>query len=383
MKLIKLVLLTFLLSQCADSGTPAETEHHHDGRSAEIALSKRQSDRIRLAYEKPKYRTLAATFLAHGELKVPPTDEMILQSPYPGRVVDVHKFLPDQLLKTGEPLLTIESPDFASDLYQFHSLKSRIQQLEREMERQNVFARENVGSQQALQKAEADLAEAKALYKSLRVRLARTGQEPEKLDPESGEQFQLNTSAPVRLVSTEIKKGAYVDEVDTLYVLRMETHYHAEVMVHEHDLAHVSLGSKAYLFIPSVSEAPFEAEVIANASRIEAQTRSGAVHLHTLADLPENVREQMFVTASFEYDAVRSWSIPNQAVATDGESAFAFIRTSGARESLTFEPVSIQGFDPGKPYTAIDSVYKSADFVVDGAFLLFSEWTKSEAGHDH
>lgn len=276
-------------------------------------------------------------------------------APYPGRVLDVLANVGD-VVRSGQPLLVIESPDVVAgvnDLFEAHSNVDKAQialdTAQKSADRAKRLHDQEALSTKDLQSAESDLARAREdqrrAQSSLAVarnRLGLLGKSAEEItalenSPANQADRRIVIRAPIggTIVDRKVGLGQYVktESPDPVYLISDLSTVWVTLDVYENDLPHVKVGAPADIHIAAYPDRNFPAHISAINPTVDPATRT--VKVRCIVPNPGGLlKPEMFARIRVG-DAVkqRVVTIPSSAILTEGDRLFVLVEDSPGRFS--------------------------------------------------
>ena len=315
-------------------------------------------------------------------------------TPYAGRVLEVSASK-GAVVQSGQPLLTIESPDLVAaqnDLAAARSDENKariaLDAAQKVAERARSLHEREALATKDLQLAEADLSRAKdelrraeAAVKFVESRLALFGKDAGHLietSNSSGPDRRVVIRAPINgtIIERKVGKGQYVksDNPDPLFMISDLSTVWVIADVFESYLAKIHVGQSVEITVPAYPERRFPARVSFINPTVDNETRT--IHVRCSVPNPGGfLKPDMFArinigTASPQPVAV----VPTGAIFTKGADSFVFVEESPKR----FRRHQV------KPGRAIDNVtiieegLRSGERVATRGVLLINRIIESD-----
>jgi cobalt-zinc-cadmium efflux system membrane fusion protein len=274
-------------------------------------------------------------------------------APYPGRVLDVLANVGD-VVRSGQPLLVIESPDVVAavnDLFEAHSNVDKAQialdTAQKSADRARRLHDQEALSTKDLQSAESELARAqedqRRAQSSLAVarnRLGLLGKSAEEItllenSPANQADRRIVIRAPIggTIVDRKVGLGQYVktESPDPVYLISDLSTVWVTADVYENDLPHVKVGAPADIHIAAYPERNFPAQISAINPTVDPATRTVKVRC-IVPNAGGLLKPEMFARIRVG-DAVkqRVVTVPSSAILTEGDRSFVLVEESPGR----------------------------------------------------
>jgi Cu(I)/Ag(I) efflux system membrane fusion protein len=303
-------------------------------------------------------RPLTRTIRTVGRVAVDERRLHHVHAKFEGYVEHLHVDFTGKLVRKGEPLLSIFSPELVAT-QQEYVLAYRAQ-------------RELAGSGIAsLTAGTADLLEAarrRLLLWDIRAedieRLERTGEVERTLD--------LHAEIGGYVVQKNVYHGMRVMPADTLFDIADLSRLWVLADVYESDLPSVRLGMRARLELPYLPGRVWTGTVTNVAPTVEEKTRTIKLRVE-VANHDDALKPDMFADVFLQADLGRGVAVPENALIRSGDRTLVFLDRGEGR----FEPREVSigspvngSFQVLSGLTAGDRVVTSANFLIDSESSL-------------
>jgi len=311
-------------------------------------------------------------------------------APYGGRVLELLANKGD-LVKVGQPLLVIESPDLVAavnDLAEARAnedkAKIALDIAEKAAQRaRNLNSLEALATKE-LQAAESDLARAREDYRRattavsvVRNRLALFGKSADEIQHlEETIMDQIDRRIIIRaplagtIVDRKVGPGQYVkpDNPEALYLIGDLSTVWVNADVYETYLPEIHLGAPVEITVPAYGDRRFPARISAINPTVDPATRT----IHVRCMVPNEsglLKPEMFANIRISSTAKRKVSaVPSTAVLTQGNESFVLAEESSGR----FRKRRVKPIRESDGYTMLDEGVAGTDRVVTRGVLLLS-----------
>jgi cobalt-zinc-cadmium efflux system membrane fusion protein len=311
-------------------------------------------------------------------------------APYGGRVLEVLANKGD-VVRAGQPLLVIESPDLVATVHDLAEAradadKSKIalDTAEKAANRaRNLHQLEALATKE-LQAAEAELARAREDYRRataavsvMRNRLSLFGKSPDEirqLEESVGDQIdrRMEIRAPLAgtIVDRKVGPGQYVkpDSPDALFMIGDLSSVWVNADVYETHLEEIRIGAPVTITVAAYPDRQFPARISAINPTVDPATRT--IHVRCSVPNPNGLlKPEMFATIRIgNTEKRRVPAVPSAAVLTQGPDAFVLREESPGR----FRRRPVKSGREVAGYTVIEDGLTSSDRVVTSGALLLS-----------
>lgn len=325
-----------------------------------VKLSPEKQQLIGVQFSEAAEMHLVKTIRAVGRAAYDETKIAHVHTKFPGWVDNVQVDFVGQLVKKGQPLFSIYSPELVATQQELLIAKKSRDYLEK-----SPF--EGIGSQSV------------ALYKSTRERLrlwdisdAQIKQIEQKGEPLKS--LTLYSALNGFVVSRNVYSGQQVSPEQELYTIADLSDIWVLAEVYEYELAGIHLGQKAEVSFPSFQAKTFEGQVTYISPELDPKTRTAKIRV-VLSNRDFLIKPDMFANVELNVDYGDKLSIPREAVLDSGTSRTVFVsRNDGYFEprKVTLGPrvddrfIVLEGLKLG------ERVVTSANFLIDSESQLKS-----------
>lgn len=392
----KLLFAAFLiLGSCNNSKTEgganldrnAEGHKEGEGEHAEMAeamLTQQQFEALGMQIDTLHQRNLAGFVEANGQLEVPPQNEATVTVVVGANVSQI-LIIEGEQVKQGQVLAYISHPDLVQVQTEFLNASNQLGFQEKEFARQEKLYEAGVGSGELYQRTEAELNNAKGKIQGLKSQLRLLHLNPEQI-------LQGNIAQRIPVVSpitgavekVNVKTGQYVQAQTSMFEIVNTDHVHADLMVFEKDVSKVHVGQEVQFNIASLPGIELKAEIISVGKTFEKDPK--ALHVHAeIRDKPKNLIPGMFVRGRILVDSTLTTALPENAIAKEGDTYFAF-KAEREGKGWSFIPVEVIPGATSGEWTAVQflsEVDSGIQFAFNNAYYLMAQMNKGEGGHSH
>jgi cobalt-zinc-cadmium efflux system membrane fusion protein len=368
------------------SDRPAEKSAADKPAPDAIAVSDQQLTQI--ATDVVKDRLVAIDRKATGKIGFNEDRLTPVFAPFPGRIVDLHANKGDSV-RSGQPLATVESPDFVGAQNDLSSARS-------DLVKANIgLSAAQVGGQRAqklhdqeaistkdLQQSEADLARAQddvrrsqAAVAAAENRLRLFGKEPDEtasVDPK----VILRAPIPGTIVDRKVGPGQYVkpDSPDPLFLISDLSTLWVLVDVYESDVASIRMNMPVEVSVSSYPDRVFPARISFISPTVDPTSRTVRVRC-LVPNAAGLLKPDMFATIKIAAAGQQPMAtIPSSAVVVEGNDSLVFVADGPGR--FKRRPVRV-----GKEVEGgfiIDSGLRPGEVIATRGALLLNELSKAK-----
>ncbi len=311
-------------------------------------------------------------------------------SPYAGRVLEVLVNKGD-LVKTGQPLLVVESPDLVTAVNDLAEARAEAEKAKIALDSADKAAQRarNLNALEALaakelQASESDLARAREDYRRALARIAAVrnhltlfgkstseiAQLEESVTDQTDRQIVIRAPLAGTIVERKVGPGQYIksDAPEPLYLISDLSTVWVNVDIYEMYLPQVHVGAPVEITVASYPERKFPARITAINPIVDAQTRT--IHVRCLVPNASGLlKPEMFANIRISDAAKQKLpSIPSTAVLTEGSESFVLVEASPGR----FRKQYVKSARDLQGYTVVTRGLRADDRVVTSGVLLLS-----------
>lgn len=374
-KFLAFTLFGLYTASCGNKHETAQTDTATEGPSTTVELTQEQLKMIKLSLGKVEMKDLSGAIKANGMLDVPPQNLVSISAPMAGFVKST-ELLQGMKIRKGELIAVMQHPDYIQLQQDFLEVKSQLEFLKAEYQRQQELAKENVNATKVLQQAKSQYEGSLARYSGLRSRLQLMGIDAEKLN-ENTIQSIISILSPISGFVTQVNVniGMFVNSTDIMFKIVDTEHLHAELTVFEKDVPKIKIGQKVRFTF--ANEQQERSATVYLVGREINPDRTVRIHCH-LDKEDNDLLPGMYLSAYVEAGAQHVPALPDEAVLNFEGKYYVFVKGKKERE-YTMVPVNKGVSELG--YTEItfsSEVSPQTDVVVKGSYDLLARLKNSE-----
>lgn len=392
--LLPFLFATVLLTACGGAANdPAATEEHHDEHDQEhgpeVALTADQIKAIGLVTGSLERRGLKTALKANGRLMLPP-DRSAQVSVLIGGIVRDIPVQEGQRVENGQVLATLENIEFLQLQQDYLETQADLVVLTADLKRQQDLHTDQINATKTLERAQADLTRAKARLATMAAKLRMFGTDPARLSPEAiSSSYALRAPISGNLTHIAITLGQFAEPNKPLFDVVDNRGLHIDLNVFEQDLARVQVGQKVVFGHAGEPVGQHTATIFGMNKAFERDQQAIIVHAK-LDDTAEELLPGMYIEALIMTDSTQAWSLPSEAVVSNGDEHYIFVEdepNSGSEAGAgTFRQVPVRTGASELGYTEVvllSELPADAKVAIKGAYYLLSELTKGSGEHNH
>jgi membrane fusion protein, heavy metal efflux system len=345
-----------------------------------------RADQVKLASIETgsiEMRSLSGNLKVNGAVGVAPQDLATVCMPFGGFVKSA-MLLPGNAVTKGQTLAILENQEFVDIQQNYLEAKSKLEFAEAEYRRHTELYKEDVYSQQNLQKVTADYKSLKAQVKALEQKLALIGIDPANLH-EDDISRSVAVVSPISgyVKAVNINVGKYVAPTDVLFEIVNSDKLYLELTLFEKDANKVAAGQRIRFFINNETE-QHEA-VIYQTGRSVNTDKTYTVYA-TVTGPCKNLLPGMYVNATIEASASEVTALPSEAIVSFDDKDYIFVfdknKEENGKQFTEYRMVEIHKGVTDAGFTEIilpdGFLITTTKVVIRGAYNLLS--AKKNAG---
>lgn len=330
------------LSSCGGESKSSEGENSEQEDTSLVEITQEQFNSMKMEISPLQEREFDNTVKASGKIDVPPKNRAKVTSFVGGYVKTISLLVGDKVAK-GQPLLTLESPEYIDLQQSYLEIAGQMEYLKSEYERQKTLFDEKISSQKKYLESESDYKRAKATYESLRQKLNMLRINPSQVEQGKFSSY-ITVYSPISgdITSINANVGMAISPVDVIMEIVETQAMHLELAVFEKDIFNLKTGQKIKFTVPQVGSEQFEAQVSQIGKSVGGNDRVINVYASLNADTKQKLLTGMFVEAQLVADSRNALSVPFDAVTTEEGNNFLLILASEKESIYTFRKTLIK-----------------------------------------
>jgi len=339
---ILLVLAIVFFNSCGGEKKSPEDENAEKEDNSLVEVTQEQFNSMKMEVSTLQEREFDNTIKASGKIDVPPKSRAKVTS-FVGGYVKTTSLLVGDRVNKGQPLLTLESPEYIDLQQSYLEIAGQMEYLKSEYDRQKTLFDEKISSQKKYLEADSDYKRAKATHESLRQKLNMLRINPAQV--EQGKFLSYITvyspiSGDVTAINTNV--GMAVSPTDVIMEIVETQAMHLELAVFEKDIFNLKTGQKIRFTVPQVGSHEFEAKVTQIGKSVEGNDRVINVYASLDNDTKQKLMTGMFVEAQLIADSRNALSVPFDAVTTEEGNNFLLVLESEKEGVYTFRKTLVK-----------------------------------------
>ena len=369
----------------------AEGGHDEEGEEeamGEVHLSNLKFQSLSMEVDTMPVRSLSGVIEANGQLEVPPQHEATVTAILGANVTSIKVIEGDQVNK-GQVLAYLSHPNLVNLQTGYIRSYSRLQYLEKELQREKRLFEEKVGSGKSYQEIQADYQSMKGEVKGYEAQLKQLSLNVEKV--QDGDIYQyVPVVSPIDgyIEKVKVQIGQYVDPQTDMFMIVNTDHIHADLMVFEKDVHRVKKGQKLSFTVESVPGNTLTANIYSVGKQFEQNPK--AVHVHAEIDQKEDfLIPGMYINGKIRTGNNQVKALPESAIIEEEGKPYIFMAEAHEEDGKTewaFKAVEVRtGIteDGWVEIKLLEPLPNGTQVAWNNAYYLISEMKKSQTSHSH
>lgn len=272
-------------------------------------------------------QAFAQTIDAPGVIEAVPEKLVKITPPLTGRIVRLHRQLGD-VVKAGEALATVDSPDLGSAYSEHIKAQATLAQVRQEFERQRALQDEDISARKDFEAAQLALSAAESDARAAADRLA---QFDVSIQAVSRREYVLRAPIAGRVVEMEGAQGGYWnDNTASIMTIADLSTVWLSASVAEKDLPQMFVGQTAHITPNAYAERAFEGKVKYIGDLLDPDTRTVQVRV-AIDNREGRFKPGMFARVSFSGASYQALLAPASALLQSGLFTRVFVEQSPFR----------------------------------------------------
>jgi cobalt-zinc-cadmium efflux system membrane fusion protein len=331
-------LVILLFSACGSKDAADETgKKMYDN----IRLNEAQYAAAGLEAGTPQMHRFSGTHRMNGSVDVPPQNMVSVSFPFGGYLQNTD-LLPGMHVKKGQVLALLQDASYVQTQQDFLLSKIRLEQMEKELERQQSLASQKATTDKALLQAKTDCHLARIEVKALAEKLLLMGIDPENFTEEKLTRT-VKVLSPINgfVTHVNVNIGKYVNPTDVLFELVNPDDIHLALTAFEKDLPLLKEGQRVRCSTLEHPDNIYNAEIILISRNID-RDRTASVHCH-FEKYDPSLLPGMFMTAEVFDEEVALPALPASSVVSYEGKNYVFAITGN--RSYAMQEVTVAATD--------------------------------------
>lgn len=326
-----------------------------DDKSVELEIDPAKQQYIGINTTKVIKKNVNKEIKALGTIAAAETMLSHIHTKFSGYIKKVFADYEGKLVKKGEPLFTVYSPELVSTQEEYLLALQAKDKL-----KGNKFPEINASQESLLEAAKRRL----ELWDI-------TDEQINKLEETRQATKELTFYSPVNgfIIKREAFEGTEITPEDTLYDIADLSKVWAQVEVYEVDLPLIMVDQNAIVNFPYDNLKPITAKITYIYPIVDPMTRTTKVRLE-INNTGFNLKPDMYISANIQSSFGSQIVVPVRAVIDSGERQIVFVKNDEGK----FVPKQVRlGSEVGNERVIFEGLEEGEEVVTDGNFLLDSE----------
>ncbi|MAT52864.1 MAG: hypothetical protein CMN32_00170 [Saprospirales bacterium] len=389
-KYILIFTLPFVMLACAGETSQHTHEEEHPVQATGdslVHLTHAQVGQGNIGFGQFTVEEISDLLTANGSLVIHP-ENMAQVTAFTDGIVEYIAPVLNKNVSKGQSLVRIRKPDLLDMQEQYLSLKSQLPFLRSEFERYKLLKEKNATAVKNFEKAEAEYNAASANLKVLAAKLQQFGIDAETLSPEKlVSSIALKAPISGTVTAIDASLGASVQPGDVLMDVVNLASLHADLWIYEKDLPLVKTGQPVQLSFPSVPGQKVQGEIYSLDRRLDEEKRAVRAHVRLTDSGDGNFVEGAFIQGDIQLgESATSPTLPEGAVAREGDEEFIFYKMKEDAEGMAFVKVPVKVIATKNGMAAVkllENIPEGAQIVVRGAYYISAHSAMAGMEHEH
>jgi membrane fusion protein, heavy metal efflux system len=359
------VALAVVMGACGKAAPAADTPASVTGSNGQITIPDGSPLRSALSFDTARTVTLSDVVTATAAVESDPARTVKLFPPMAGRVVALNVHLGDPVRK-GEPLVTLDSPDFTSAQADYAHALTAYRQARNNLTRERDLAQYGIAAQRDVEQAETDFSQADGDRQRAASRLTVLGLDTSVVLKDQA--LVIRSPIEGRIIDLSVGSGEFHNDptVPVMTIADLGTVW-LSANVPEKDLHGIQAGDRAVAIVSAYPEDTIRGVVAMVGAVVDTATRMTKVRV-TVPNPRGRLKPGMYATITFAarprprvvvpatsllqvsdsdyvFVEVRPWTLERRAVVVghlDGNRAIVRDGISGGQRIVASQVVLLQ-----------------------------------------
>ena len=359
------VALAVVMGACGKAAPAADTPASVTGSNGQITIPDGSPLRSALSFDTARTVTLSDVVTATAAVESDPARTVKLFPPMAGRVVALNVHLGDPVRK-GEPLVTLDSPDFTSAQADYAHALTAYRQAKNNLTRERDLAQYGIAAQRDVEQAETDFSQADGDRQRAASRLTVLGLDTSVVLKDQA--LVIRSPIEGRIIDLSVGSGEFHNDptVPVMTIADLGTVW-LSANVPEKDLHGIQAGDRAVAIVSAYPEDTIRGVVAMVGAVVDTATRMTKVRV-TVPNPRGRLKPGMYATITFAarprprvvvpatsllqvsdsdyvFVEVRPWTLERRAVVVghlDGNRAIVRDGVSGGQRIVASQVVLLQ-----------------------------------------
>src|SRR6185503_6969840 len=341
-----------------------------------ITLTPEAAGRAGIRTARPAVGQLAGTVTVPGIVEPNPYQQIVVRSVAAGQVRSTTVEV-GTLVRRGDLLATIHSPELAETVREYLSMQSEFDAAHNRLTRLEGLVKIGAASQQELETAKAEHTRHSTDVDSARSRLTLLGltaNQIASLHEATAMDSTVRITSPRdgAITTRSINTGANIDGAMDLFTVADLSTVWVVASVYERDLGRVKIDAAATITAPVVSGRRWSGRVSYVDPQLATDTRAAKVRIE-LPNPDRTLKFGMYADVAIaSSEPARALLVPRSAMQTIGAQSVMYV-ADPQRPGRYIERSVVIGPSSGPSTEVLTGIGETDDVVVDGSFALRAE----------
>jgi len=357
-------------SKETDTNSPSESSKISD--TLELTIDQFNESGLKIG--KIELRSFQDVIHTTGFLNVPPDKKFAIHSFFSGYVNKIGAKVGEKVFK-GQLLLSLENPEFLNLQQEFLEVKSKLDYLKADFDRQQLLALEQVTSTKNLSKAQSEYLMANVLYQSLGKKLKLMGINSSTLNANNlSSSIGVYSPANGFVTDLNLNLGTFLStDMVAMNILNMDN-LELTMNVFEKDLKFVHSGQMVTFNVGQSSDVSNIARVTLISKSMDESTRSIKVisKVENVSNL-KSLASGMFVNAQILKSSESKWALPSEAIGVVDKKQFVLQVLSKSNQKVVLKRIELIPGSKSGNFLEVKNpelLNNKSDYIVSGVFQL-------------
>ena len=316
------VALAVVMGACGKAAPAADTPASVTGSNGQITIPDGSPLRSALSFDTARTVTLSDVVTATAAVESDPARTVKLFPPMAGRVVALNVHLGDPVRK-GEPLVTLDSPDFTSAQADYAHALTAYRQAKNNLTRERDLAQYGIAAQRDVEQAETDFSQADGDRQRAASRLTVLGLDTSVVLKDQA--LVIRSPIEGRIIDLSVGSGEFHNDptVPVMTIADLGTVW-LSANVPEKDLHGIQAGDRAVAIVSAYPEDTIRGVVAMVGAVVDTATRMTKVRV-TVPNPRGRLKPGMYATITFAARPRPRVVVPATSLLQVSDSDYVFV----------------------------------------------------------
>jgi cobalt-zinc-cadmium efflux system membrane fusion protein len=309
---------------CSAKAPPKDAPQLITGDSGSIVIPAGSPLRSGLVFDTARTTAVSELLVATAAVESDPAHTVRVLPPLTGRVVALHVRLGDAV-RVGQPLVTLDAPDFTSAEADYNHALSAFHQAQHNLDREHDLARYGIAAQRDVEQAETDYAQAQGDLRLAAAHLTLLGSDTSHALTEQALVVRSPIAGQVTDVSVGVGEFHNDPTVPVMTIADLATVY-LTADVPEKDVHAVQAGEHATAILSAYPADTLRGTVLMVGDVVDTATRMTKARV-LVSNPAGRLKPGMYGTITFAARPRPTVIVPATALLHVGDSTYVFVET--------------------------------------------------------